>query len=31
MYDKIVKLVFTIVLITQPMLIAKEKSNSGGQ
>ena len=31
MYDKIVKLVFTIILITQPMLIAKEKSNLGGQ
>ena len=31
MYDNIVKLVFTIILITQPMLVAKEKSNSGGQ
>ena len=31
MYDKIVKLVFTIILITQPILIAKESGKTGGQ
>ena len=31
MYNKIVKLVFVIILITQPILIAKESSRSSGQ
>jgi len=31
MYNKIIKLVFAVILITQPILIAKEDSRSSGQ
>ncbi len=31
MYNKILKLVFAVILITQPILTAKEDSRSSGQ